>query len=48
MTAANVTFHTTGLLHQHAVIHLTPDLARRLVYDEADRAMASRDAELFR
>ena len=45
---ANVTFHTTGLLHQHAVIHINADLARTLVYDEADRAMTSRDGELLR
>jgi putative membrane protein len=45
---ANVTFHTTGLLHTHAVIHMNADLARTLVYDEADRAMTSRDGELLR
>jgi len=45
---ANVTFHTTGLLHTHAVIHMKADLARTLVYDEADRAMTSRDGELLR
>jgi putative membrane protein len=44
---ANVTFHTTGLLHQHAVIHIDAELARALVYDEADRAMTSRDSELL-
>ena len=44
---ANVTFHTTGLLHQHAVIHIDAALARTLVYDEADRAMTSRDEELL-
>jgi putative membrane protein len=44
---ANVTFHTTGLLHTHAVIHMDVDLARTLVYAEADRAMTSRDAELL-
>jgi len=45
---ASVTFHTTGLLHTHAVIHMNADLARTLVYDEADRAMTSRDGELLR
>jgi len=45
---ANVSFHTTGLLHQHAVIHMNADIARTLVYDEADRAMTSRDSELLR
>jgi len=45
---ANVSFHTTGLLHTHAVIHMNADLARTLVYDEADRAMTSRDGELLR
>jgi len=45
---ANVTFHTTGLLHTHAVIHMNAGLARTLVYDEADRAMTSRDGELLR
>ena len=44
----NVSFHTTGLLHQHAVIHMNADIARTLVYDEADRAMTSRDSELLR
>jgi putative membrane protein len=44
---ANVTFHTTGLLHTHAVIHMSADFARTLVYDEADRAMTSRDGELL-
>jgi putative membrane protein len=48
MGLANVTFHTTGLLHTHSVIHMNADLARRLVYDEADRAMTSRDGELLR
>jgi hypothetical protein len=43
-----VTFHTPGLLHTHSVIHMNADLARRLVYDEADRAMTSRDGELLR
>lgn len=45
---ANVTFHTTGLLHQHAVIHMSSDLARSLVYEEMDRAMASRGEELMK
>ncbi|MHB1007746.1 MAG: PH domain-containing protein [Propionibacteriaceae bacterium] len=44
---ANVTFHTTGLLHTHAAIHIDVDRARTLVYAEADRAMTSRDAELL-
>lgn len=44
---ANVTFHTTGLLHTHAVIHVAADVARTLVYEEADRAMSSRDTELL-
>ena len=48
MGLANVTFHTTGLLHTHSVIHMNADLARTLVYDEADRAMTSRDGELLR
>ena len=45
---ANVTFHTTGLLHTHSAIHVRADIARTLVYDEADRAMTSRDGELLR
>lgn len=44
---ANVTFHTTGLLHTHAVIHVDANVARTLVYEEADRAMTSRDSELM-
>jgi putative membrane protein len=47
MGLANVTFHTTGLLHTHAVIHIDIARARSLVYDEADRAMTSRDNELL-
>lgn len=46
MGLANVTFHTTGLLHTHAVIHIDAAKAGGLVYDEADRAMTSRDNEL--
>ncbi len=44
---ANVTFHTTGLLHTHAVIHIDAARAKSLVYDEADLAMTSRDSELL-
>ena len=47
MGLANVTFHTTGLLHTHSVVHIDIARARSLVYDEADRAMTSRDNELL-
>ncbi len=43
---ANVWFHTTGLLRGHAAIHIDHDVARRLVYDEADRATTARADEL--
>ena len=43
---ADLEFHTTGLLRTHAVHHLDALDARRLLFEEADRAMTARTAEL--
>jgi len=43
---ANLEFHTTGLLKRHAIHHLDAADARRLLFDEADRAKTARTAEL--
>jgi putative membrane protein len=42
---ANLECHTTGLLRVHGVHHLDAAEARRLVFDEADRAKLARSAE---
>ena len=43
---ANLEFHTTGLLRTHGVQHIDAAEARRLLYDEADRAKTARTGEL--